>query len=183
MTVAGVVLAGGGSRRMGRTKALVEIDGVAMGDRVLAALDTAGCDPLLVYGGDPDELRVLAAPVVADRYPGEGPVGGVLGALEHLGESVGRALVVACDLPDIGADVLDPLLAADLEHGHVAVASTDRAEPMCAVWSRRSRPIVRAAFDDGERALHRVLERLDVVDVPVPPAGLRNVNTPDDLVR
>ena len=84
MTFAGVVLAGGASRRMGRTKALLDIDGRAMADRVLDALRALGADPLFVFGGDPDELSVLDAPVVSDPRQGEGPVAGVLGVLEHL---------------------------------------------------------------------------------------------------
>ena len=46
----GVVLTGGASRRMGRTKALVEIDGVPMAARVAAALAGAGCESVVLLG-------------------------------------------------------------------------------------------------------------------------------------
>ena len=41
------------------------------------ALASAGCISVIAYGGDPVELEPLGLPVLADRYPGSGPLGGV----------------------------------------------------------------------------------------------------------
>lgn len=206
--VAGVVLAGGHSRRMGRTKALIQVDGVAMADRVLASLRSIGADPLFVYGGDIDELSTLSAPVVPDEFPGEGPVGGVLGALTHLADTdrdttdsdiagdassddatfetvaggIEAAFVLPCDVAMIDRATLSPLLDAFVEHrGRVVVARTDRMESMCAIWPIASRAEISLLFDAGERALHRVVQQLAHVEVDVDPQGLVNINTPDDL--
>ncbi len=94
----GAVLTGGASRRMGRTKALVEVDGTPMASRVADALSAAGCEPVVLYGGDPIELAPLDRPVLPDRYPGEGPLGGILGVLEQFAEPATDVLIVACDL-------------------------------------------------------------------------------------
>jgi molybdopterin-guanine dinucleotide biosynthesis protein A len=48
--VAGAVLVGGASRRMGRTKALIDVDGSPMVMRVATALGTAGCTPVRLIG-------------------------------------------------------------------------------------------------------------------------------------
>ena len=188
MRIAGVVLAGGASRRMGRTKALIEIDGRPMADRVLDALRGVGADPVFVCGGDPHELDALSAPVVADRYPGEGPVAGVLGALDHLASSatspsVDAALILPCDLADMTSDALWPLVEAAAGDGHsrVWVAATDRVEPMCALWSLAARGTVRERFVAGERALHRVIGELPHATITVDDGALRNVNRPEDL--
>jgi len=136
--IAGVVLAGGASRRMGQTKALIDVDGTAMADRVLDALRSVGADPVVLVGGDADELAPLSAPVVPDLYPGEGPVGGVLSALEHLAglDAVDAALILPCDLSDVNAEILLTVLEAAVGDGHSRVwaAATDRMEPMCALW-------------------------------------------------
>ncbi len=98
----GAVLTGGASRRMGRTKALIDIDGVPMAGRVAAALRGAGCISVVAYGGSPVELDTLGMPILPDRYPGTGPLGGVLGVLELFAASdfdVGGVFVTACDLP------------------------------------------------------------------------------------
>ncbi|MFK7918397.1 MAG: molybdenum cofactor guanylyltransferase [Ilumatobacter sp.] len=183
MTLAAAVLAGGASSRMGRTKALIDVDGVAMGDRVIAACRGLGADPVVLYGGDVEELAGLDASVVAEAFPGEGPVGGVLGALQHFSGRADRVIVLACDLALVTSDMLFPLLEAEAGDGHsvVWVAATDRLEPLCAVWSIDALPRVQELFDGAERALHRVIRELPHVAVTVDERGLTNMNAPGDL--
>jgi molybdopterin-guanine dinucleotide biosynthesis protein A len=172
---------------MGRTKALIDIDGRKMGDRVLDAVRAVGAAPVLLVGGDADELAPLSAPVVADAYPGEGPVGGVLTGLDHLAghAAVDAALILSCDLVDVGGDALWPLVeaAAGDAHSRVWVAATERMEPMCALWSLAARGTVRERFVAGERAVHRVIAELPHTTVTVDARALRNVNRPEDLPR
>jgi molybdopterin-guanine dinucleotide biosynthesis protein A len=85
--VAGAVLMGGASRRMGRDKALVEVDGLPMASRVAAALTAAGCRSAVAVGGDAAVHARLGLSSVPDRWPGEGPLGAivtVLGLLDGL---------------------------------------------------------------------------------------------------
>lgn len=168
---------------MGRTKALVEVDGRAMADRVIDAARSVGAEPVVVVGGDPDELQQLGATVVVDRYPGEGPVGGVLTALRHFERIADRVLVLPCDLAHVGIPTLLPLLEAESGDGvaQVWVAATDRLEPMCAIWSTDATERIQELFDAGERAAHAVIGELPHVAVTVDPEGLANINTPDEL--
>lgn len=185
--VAGAVLAGGASRRMGRTKALIDVAGIPMATRVGGALLDAGCDPVIVYGGDPTELEPLGLPVVPDRYPGAGPLGGVLGLLERFAETttVTHVAVVACDLPALTGAALAPVIAAAQQHSDldVVAARTNRLEPACAVWRLAALVGVRSLFDRGERALHTAIDELASTEVEVPADALVNINTPDDLGR
>lgn len=182
----GVVLTGGASRRMGRTKALIEIDGVPMAVRVADALRVAGCASVLGYGGDPDELSSLGLPVQPDRYPGTGPLGGVLGALEFLDDQEPRpecVFIVACDLPALTGNHLAGIVGAagrrrDLD---VVVARTSSIEPACAIWRPSAIEVLRRCFDDGERALHVAIRHLVSFEVQVEIAALRNINTPEEL--
>ncbi len=146
---------------------------------------------MFVYGGDAERLTRLDTVFVADAYPGAGPVGGVLGALDHLaatsptGTDVAsmRVFVLACDLALVTAAELAALLDAADTHPEplVWVGSTSRLEPMCALWSMRARSDIAAAFESGERALHRIISGLDHVTVPLDDHALRNINAPDDL--
>ena len=77
-TPAGAVVCGGASRRMGRDKALVAVDGVAMAERVARALEAAGCADVRFVGGDAPALAALGRPVLPDAYPGAGPLGAVI---------------------------------------------------------------------------------------------------------
>jgi molybdopterin-guanine dinucleotide biosynthesis protein A len=170
---------------MGQTKALIDVDGRAMADRVLDTLRAVGADPVVLVGGDALELAALSAPVVPDLYPAEGPVGGVLSALDHLAalDSVDAALILPCDLCDVTTEVLFPLIEAAAGDGHsrVWVAAADRMEPMCALWSLTARGTVREQFVAGERALHRVIAELPHTTVTVDAPPLRNVNRREDL--
>ena len=172
----GAVLCGGASRRMGVEKATLPVGGVAMARRVADALLLAGCMPVVAVGGDSQELRPLELELVDDEFPGEGPLGGILTALAH----GAPAAVIACDLPNLKAPTIAALIDALGLHD-AAIAYTDRAEPLCAVWSPVVAAPLRAQFMAGERAIHRAIDGLDIAWVEVPPADLRNINTPDDL--
>lgn len=182
MSTVGVVLAGGGSRRMGRDKATLVVDGAPMVSRVAGRLTEAGCQPVLCVGGDGDALRALGFDVITDRWPGEGPLGGLLSAMHALPDS--DLMVVACDLPDLDAATVTALLEAPL--ADVAVANSGRPQPLCARWSAAARGPVAAAFERGERSMHAAIESIvdadgTVVEVLVSPRSMRNVNRPEDL--
>jgi molybdopterin-guanine dinucleotide biosynthesis protein A len=167
---------------MGSTKALVEIDRVAMANRVADAMRGAGCSLLVALGGDPIELAPLGLPVVADSSPGAGPLPAVIAALDWA-RPASEVMILACDLPFITPGALGRLTAAAAARrdADVVVARTDRLEPACALWRRSARDRLAALVDEGERALHRAVAAISAVEVDVDPAELRNINTPDDL--
>jgi molybdenum cofactor guanylyltransferase len=88
---AAAVLCGGRSRRMGRDKALLVVDGVPMVRRVVDAARTAGASSVLCVGSPltPGGRALVAdaagVPAVEDRWPGKGPLGGIVTALGALG--------------------------------------------------------------------------------------------------
>ena len=183
--VDGVVLTGGRSRRFGRDKAMEPVDGVAMAVRVAAALRAGGAERVTAVGGDAERLAAMGLPVWPDDHPGDGPLGGVLTALGRVVSTV--VVVAACDLPWLTGEAVAAVLgalAAGGDAADVAVARTDRLEPLLAAWRvGPCRPVALAAHASGERAVHRVLAGLRVVEVPLPAGSLRNVNHPEDLRR
>ena len=178
----GAVLCGGRSSRMGRDKALLSFDGVPMARRVADVLVGAGCEPVTAVGGDADGLALVGLHHVADGWPGEGPVGGVLTALERWPDA-DAVVVVACDLPRLGVPTIRALLDAlgAAPDALAAVAVTDRDEPLCVAWRPAASTVLRAALDSGERRLHRVLATAPCARVSVDLQDLANVNTPSDL--
>jgi molybdopterin-guanine dinucleotide biosynthesis protein A len=182
MAFAGAILTGGGSSRMGRDKATLEVGGVAMAIRVAGALADSGASPVVAVGGDGPALEALGLVWTPDRYPAEGPLGGILTAFAAL---AGHDLVavMATDLPDLSAAAVSALVDGLGEHD-AAMAGREHAEPLCAVWRvARCLPRLQGAFAAGERAVHRAMAGLDLVVVPVSAQDLRNVNHPDDLAR
>ena len=183
----GAVLAGGASRRMGRDKALVTApDGRPLAMVGLDALQAAGAGRAVAVGGDEAALRALGADWVADRFPGEGPLGGILTALEAT--SAELVVVMACDMPGVGRQVPRALVQALASAPTAAVALAvvgDRDQPLTACWRRSvATPELRAAYGAGERAPRTVLDRLAVVRVEgLPVEELVDVDSPEDLRR
>lgn len=181
-SVLGAILVGGRSRRMGRDKALIEIDGVALVDRGAAALAGAGCRAVVAIG--PASLAG-AVTAVDDLYPAQGPLGGILSALAAAGSYGAEVvIVVACDLPGLESCALASLMTPLADPAVDAViARSDRLEPLCAAWRTRCASRLQPEFDRGVRAVHQAIDDLRVVEMPLPARVLYNVNTPDQLPR
>lgn len=186
LNLAGAVLCGGASSRMGTDKALVPWHGVPMAVRMADTLAAAGCRRVVAVGGDLDGLTALGVRGVPDQFPGDGPYGGVMTALGVLGAGADGVVVVSCDMPLLTPATVVALAAA-LEAAPAdvvcAVGSTDRVQPMCAVWRPAALETLAGEYAAHERRLWRVLERHPHLLVPVPAVDVTNVNTPDDLPR
>jgi molybdopterin-guanine dinucleotide biosynthesis protein A len=182
--VAGAVLCGGNSRRMGTDKAQLQLHGRALAGRVADALAGAGIDRVVAVGGDAGALRGLGLEVVADRYPGEGPLGGVLTALTTLAAGFDHVAILACDLVQPDAATIRAVVA------HAVAEDVDVAAPLVdgwrhlhhAVWHVRARVALEEAYDRGERAPRRAIAGLRVGDVlGIDPASVRDADDPDEL--
>ncbi len=140
----GAVLCGGSSRRMGRDKATLAVDGVPMAARVAAALRDAGARPVIAIGGDPAALAAAGLEVTADDRPGEGPLAATVTALRCVEQPM--VVIAACDLlhpqPAALARVAAEL-AADVD-ALVAVPVVDAAPAVgpCRLATSRARPAV-----------------------------------------
>lgn len=178
----------------GGEKALVRLGGATLLERVLTAARPLGLPVRVIAGTAPSpQLRTAAAAgsdlgIAGDRYPGQGPLGGLLTAFEA--DSPERVLALACDLPFLTA----PLLQFLLEQSEVdcdAAVPEDRTglQPLCAVYRGTCRPLLRQALAGGNlgvvafaRSLRLRLLRPVEYD-RLDPFGMAfaNVNTPEDL--
>lgn len=196
----GAVLAGGASTRMGTDKAFLEVDGVPMVARAAATLTAAGATGVLVIGGDTERLARLGLLSVADRYPGEGPLGGVitaLGAVESHRWSdraaIEAVVTLPCDVigPDVAAVrlVIDRLRGpaggpADPPGGADLVVPLGAGVPQWthAAWRRRCLPRLQEAFDRGVRGLKEAAAGLRTAEVEIPGARwFEDADRPEDL--
>lgn len=185
----GAVLAGGRSRRMGVDKAFVEIDGTPMIVRAIAALETAGAAPVEVIGGDGSRLTELGLTVVADRYPGQGPLGGVVTALARSGgDGPPITVVLPCDVRAPSSSAIRRVVTALEADPGAAVAVPEvvgRLQWLHAAWRPEpSLARLAAAFDEGERSLRGAAEGLQrVVVTRIDVEAVADVDTPDDLAE
>ncbi|MHB8489015.1 MAG: molybdenum cofactor guanylyltransferase [Candidatus Dormibacteria bacterium] len=187
LALAGVVLCGGASTRMGVDKATISIEGATLLERALARLDTV-CDPVLIAAGD-IPMMITGRNTIPDAVRGAGPLAGLVAALRA---SPHRLLaVVAVDLPWIDPSLIRWLAAVIGEHD-VAVCETTRGiEPLHAVYSTSLLEAAERAVAGPDRSLRRLIEGSDALKVPEREwraAGIsgrftRNLNTPTDLAE
>jgi molybdopterin-guanine dinucleotide biosynthesis protein A len=165
---------------MGTDKAFVEVAGVPMAQLVAAALAAGGCAPIVLVGGDTELLARFGHPVVDDRFPGQGPAGGVLTALDAVAPGV--LVVASCDVPLLDAGAVAALVGALADGAAAAaVAVTDRWQPSLTAWRTTARGDLERAWEQGVRALHELVAAVPHVEVAIDPTVLRNVNTRDEL--
>lgn len=163
---------------MGRPKATLELDGQTLVGRVVTALRTAGADPVVVVGGPAADAEAISAAHVPDRWPGEGPLGGIVTAVDTLAAS-DIVVVMACDLadpdPDAISRVVEVLTGGD---GDVAVPVLDhRQQWLHAAWRSRAQGHLDLRFRAGDRAVAAAVDGLVVTTVDdVGPEALADID-------
>lgn len=186
--VAGIILVGGASRRLGRDKAMLAFQGVPAVERIIGTLRPLVSQIWLV-GGE-DRFPDVDAIWIPDSVAGAGPLGGIISGLAATGAEWN--LVLACDTPLVSRTVLRRLLEARSPACDAVVPRHRKGiEPLVALYARRALQPMSSALEREELALHRVLEGMRVTVLDEASLGdtdgdldsFTNVNTPDDVER
>jgi molybdopterin-guanine dinucleotide biosynthesis protein A len=178
------IMTGGRSSRMGVPKAAMRLpDGRTMAERMRDTLTEVCHD--IVFLGDPH--GVTGHDRIDDLRADEGP----LAAIESLlaTDRAPQYLVVPCDLPLLPSALLLRLIEGDAEGMTCFDFAGERGvRPLpCRIAGSRIDE-VRRRLDDGQRALHRLVDGLGLLATRVRLADreselLLNVNTPEDFER
>jgi molybdopterin-guanine dinucleotide biosynthesis protein A len=189
MNVTGVIQAGGKSTRMGgQPKALLELGGRRIVERVLAALAPA-VDDVLVVTNTPELYAFLGLPMIADVYPDHGSLGGIYSGLKAARGQA--AFTVACDMPFLHPDVVK-LVVARADEGDVIVPRVgDQHETMHAAYAKACLPHIEEHLRLGQLRIVGFFPRVRVVEIAeadvarfrAPGIAFMNVNTPEELAR
>ena len=188
MKVTGVVQAGGKSTRMGgRPKALIQLGGRSIVERVVAAL-TPVVDDVLVVTNTPELYAFLGLPMVADVYPDHGSLGGIYSGLSAAGEI---AFTVACDMPFLHPEVVRLVVARAGEGDVVIPRVGEQYETLHAAYGKACLPHIEERLRTGRLKIVGFFDRVRVVEIGEaeiarfrdPAVAFMNVNTPDELER
>jgi molybdopterin-guanine dinucleotide biosynthesis protein A len=184
--LAGLVLAGGRSNRMGREKALVDFQGQPLVLRVADRMARAA-DPVLLATGTPGRLGPVGYPEVADVAAERGPLGGLVAGLEASPHEL--MAVVAVDMPYMSPELMELLASLREDEDAVVPMGITGPEPLHAVYSTSALPAMRHALARGQHGLRRLFADLRVREVlgaewahqGVDPRFAFNINGPWDL--
>lgn len=196
-SVHGYVLSGGGSTRFGRDKALVEFGGHPLLLQIVKLAQTCA-QPVAVIGDAKKYIHLdTRLEIVEDRWPGEGPLGGIITALQHTAAASNACrwnLVLSCDMPFLTAAWLkflaDRARTTAPETQVILPHSAHGPEPLCACYRTDAADALKAVFDSGIRKVTAALKQLptEVLDESAwkrfDSAGrlFWNMNTPADFI-
>lgn len=190
MSVAAIILAAGASRRLGRPKQLVAVEGEILLARVLRMANEAGASPVFVILGAhfaPICAAVSfddAIPVFNDRWQ-QGMATSIHAGIHELDmrapQSTG-ALVIACDQPNLTADHLRALLQAFEAQPHPSIAASFYADTL-GIPAVFPRAVFAELFAlNGDRGARALLVNPSCPLVRVPFAGGEvDIDVPADL--
>jgi molybdenum cofactor guanylyltransferase len=201
--VTAIILAGGQSKRMGRDKALIEVDGVPLLSRVYAVAESV-CDRVLIVTDKSSQYRSLSlsrnahkelsqrinktidkCKFVKDDFS-EGPLVGFVQGLFDVKTT--WVLLLACDMPWLDTDTVEAWLSQldRLPKGTIACLPRSKKgwEPLCGFY----RASCLAKLEDfslaGGRSFQTWLEQEKVVELTGCSTDvLFNCNTPEDLLH
>lgn len=164
--VAGFVLAGGRSSRMGCDKAWLEIGGQPLVVRAARCLEPLVASVTII--GPAEIFQPLGYSTLADVQAGLGPLGGIVTALSRTDRPWNFFL--ACDMPYVHRDWLAFLIGRALQSSaDVILPESDTGpEPLCSLCNRRGAPAIEAAIARGVR---KVTDALGILKVERISAG------------
>jgi molybdopterin-guanine dinucleotide biosynthesis protein A len=186
---AGVVLAGGTSRRLGRDKRVVTVGGRTLLERVAVTLQNVFERVLIVTRGGTVTEVPETVDVVHDRYSGSGPVAGIHAALIEC--AAPHAFVAACDMPFLSELLIRRLFEMVSGYDAVVPRAFGRAQPLHAVYASGCAAVAERLLLDEVRSVESLLgavrvryvdgEELRRLDPDL--LSFFNVNTEDDLAE
>lgn len=180
--IAGLVLAGGRSVRMGADKGSLTYGSSTLpqAEHALRCLEQV-CDGAWVSVNEEQlESPLYAAlPTIVDTRIDQGPAGGLLSAYEAIPDTAW--LVLAVDMPRVSTGLLESLIrqrdARRIATVHCHADGT--IEPLCAIWEPQALELIRAELAGGRGSLRALAQENDAAIARLPePERLDNVNTP-----
>lgn len=196
-SIAGVILAGGLSRRMGGgDKGLLDVGGTRLIGRVIDSVRPQVSHLAINANGPPDRFFEFGLPVIEDPIDGfVGPLAGVLAGMrwaETLAADVSHLLTVSSDAPFLPDDLAEQLrqTAKAAPDGAIVLAASDgQVHPVIGLWPVRHADDLESALKEGVRKVLRWTDRHGTVQAAFEPQHIGaarvdpffNANTPEEL--
>ncbi|MEK7995110.1 MAG: NTP transferase domain-containing protein, partial [Planctomycetota bacterium] len=150
---AAIILAGGGSRRMGTDKSMLPVGGRPLITGICEQLRDC-FDQVLVSANDADKLAFLGLEIIPDGVPGQGPLMGIASTLEASARELN--FVVACDIPHVELRCVRRMLSEAAETGAdivVPITGEHRYEPLFAVYRKSALEAINKVLSSGGRKI------------------------------
>ena len=177
--ISAILLAGGNSRRMGREKAFLKINGIPLIQYVYNQLQTH-FRTVLISANDKAKYSFLGAEVIVDKKPGMGPLMGIASALEASPSDLN--FVIACDIPDIDLEFVKMMVRESTAYdGVIPMNSRSQYEPLYGIYKKSMLKNMNTLLLSGRNKISRVFDMCVMRYIAVKGVHwLQNLNTIED---
>ena len=186
-----IILAGGKSLRLGRSKLLETIGGKSLVQWVVDRLAILSTEIIIVTAlaetiSCSSAIRIKTA---ADIHPGRGPLAGIYSGL--IASSSPRAIVVGCDMPFLSVGLLEYMVQVSAEFDVALPRIGEKVEPLCAVYSKNCLAPICKLLEQHELKISelftmvkvRYIEEDEINRFDPEHLSFFNINTQADLER
>ncbi len=191
MTIGGIVLCGGRSTRMGRSKALLPFGPELMLQRVVRLLGEV-VSPIVVVAAQSQELPRLPTSVriARDEHESLGPMAGLAAGLAALQGEVDAVYASSCDVPLLKPAFVQQIIAMLGDHDLAIPRDGKYHHPLAAVYRSGVESSIRDLLAAGRLRPFFLLEKTRALEIDVAELrrvdpelqSLRNTNTPEEYL-
>jgi molybdopterin-guanine dinucleotide biosynthesis protein A len=157
--ITGLILAGGKSTRFGKNKALVELDGIRLIERVIRVMGSV-FQRLIILTNSPHEYSYLNLPMVEDSIKGLGPIGGLYTGLESISDDAG--FFVACDMPFLSESLIRHMVEIRDDFDVVLPKIDWKIEALHGLYNKSCLPTIKELIDSHEYQVIRFFPKVHV---------------------
>lgn len=180
-SMSAVILAGGLGRRMhGEKKAFMTMQGRSFLEHILESL--GGLFPVYLSVDQEEPYLQTGLPLITDKYPGIGPMGGICSAMQVCPEDA--LFVAACDMPFLEKDTVQRLIQAyRKDPGKITLARQGgRRHPLLGIWPKSVLPLLMEQIQRKEYSFKRLLDTQEVhyVTLTDQDRSAVNLNSPQE---
>ena len=183
-----IILAGGASRRMGRDKAFIQIEGIRLLDYVYRKCRELFSE-IIIVTNQPQQFVDYQTPVVPDEIPGIGSIGGLYTGLRRASNYY--SFCVACDMPFLNPELIALIIEKRRNNDVIIPRTRAGLEPLHALYSKRCIEPLKKYIEKGDLKISNILaevkvrycneEEIKKVDPSL--LSFMNVNTKKELFK
>jgi len=173
-----IIMAGGGSRRMGIDKSMLPIKNQPIIKHICDQLHGT-FSQILISTDDVEKYAFLGFDCVPDRMPGQGPLVGIASALEASENELN--FIIACDIPYVDIRFVRKMLteaqAADMV---IPTHDNGKHEPLFAIYNKSALKAMNQVLSSGKRKISDAFSHCKVRYIKLKAKQLINLNTMEE---
>lgn len=163
---------------MGRNKALIELDGIPVIERVIQAVPAEKKNIKIIAQAE-EVYRFLGLTMIGDVYPDLGPIAGIHAGL--LDSSSQFGFFLACDLPLISRNIIEMVLNRHTNQDVLGLRTEKGFEPLCTIYSKECIPLIESQIKKKDYSLQSLFTLVDSEFINIQSSeSLFNLNTLQD---